>query len=183
MTRKGKLVVLSGPSGVGKSTICKRLVRDFSIRHSISCTTRPPRPGERDGTDYWFISKEEFEKRIAEGKFLEFAEVFGHLYGTPKEPIENALKEGVTIVLDIDIQGATQLMNNGVEGIYIFVSPPDMETLRNRLVGRGTESEEEMRKRLAKAHEEMKAMVRYDRVVTNDDIDRVVAEIVEIVKE
>jgi guanylate kinase len=176
-TRPGKMVVISGPSGSGKSTICKKLLEDPRIVFSVSATTRKMRPGEVDGRDYHFISVEDFKARVARGEFIEHADVFGNMYGTLRAPMLKALAEGRIYVLEIDVQGALQLKTLGEPGVYVFIAPPDFEELRRRLLKRGTESPEVLERRLHKAEDEYRERVKYDHVVTNDDLDRAVREV------
>jgi guanylate kinase len=135
------------------------------------------RDGEVDGRDYTFLSKEEFREKAQEGAFIEYAEVHGNMYGTLREPMERALDEGKVYLVEIDVQGALQLRELGVEGLYVFIAPPDMATLRDRLVGRGTDAPEVVQRRLQKADDEMREQRRYDHVVVNDDIERALAEV------
>ncbi len=174
---RGRMLLISGPSGSGKSTICKRLLQDPRVVFSVSATTRAPRPGERDGVEYHFLSKEEFRRRIAAGAFLEHAEVYGNMYGTLRAPMEAAIAAGNVYLVEIDVQGALQLKALDVPGIYVFVAPPNFEALRRRLTGRGTESPEVLERRLQKAEDEYRERVKYDHVVINDDLDRAVDEI------
>jgi len=173
----GRMLLISGPSGSGKSTICKRLLEDPRVVFSVSATTRAPRPGERDGVDYHFLSKPEFSARIAAGDFLEHAEVFGNMYGTLRAPMQAAIAEGQVYLLEIDVQGALQLKALDVPGTYVFVAPPNFEQLRKRLTGRGTEAPEVLERRLQKAEDEFREQSRYDHVIVNDDLDQAVAEI------
>ncbi len=175
--REGSMLLISGPSGCGKSTICKRLLEDDDVVFSISATTRAPRPGEVDGTHYHFLSTDEFKARIRAGAFIEHAEVHGNMYGTLRAPMEEAIAEGKTYIVEIDVQGALQLKALDVEGIYVFVAPPDFEVLRQRLSGRGTETPEVLERRLKKAEDEYRERVKYDHIVVNDDLERAVAEI------
>jgi guanylate kinase len=175
--RRGLMVVISGPSGSGKSTLCKRLLEDPRVHFSVSATTRPPRAGEVDGRDYIFLDKQRFRELIREGAFIEHAEVHGNMYGTLRAPMEAALERGEIYLLEIDVQGALQLKTLGEPGLYIFVAPPDMETLRKRLVGRSTDAAEVIERRLQKAEDEMRELVKYDHVVVNDDLERALAEI------
>ncbi|MCK6445148.1 MAG: guanylate kinase [Planctomycetes bacterium] len=174
---RGKMLVISGPSGSGKTTICKRLLEDPRVKFSVSATTRAPRTGEVDGRDYHFITKERFRDMIARGAFIEHAEVFGNMYGTPREPMEQALAEGLVYLLEIDVQGALQLKALGVEGVYVFIAPPDFEELRRRLVTRRTDAPEVIERRLKKAEDEYRERVKYDHVVVNDDLERAVGEV------
>ncbi len=173
----GRMLVISGPSGAGKSTICKRLLTDSRVEFSVSATTRKPRPGEVDGRDYHFLQTQDFRRMIAEGAFLEHAEVYGNLYGTLREPVRAALAKGHVYLLEIDVQGANQLRALGEPGLYVFIAPPDFEELRKRLVARGTEAPEVLERRLHKAEDEWRERVNYDHIVVNDDLDRAVAEV------
>lgn len=177
----GKLVVISGPSGAGKTTVCNLLAEDPRVRRSISATTRAPRRGEVHGRDYYFLERDEMQSRIAEGGFVEHAEVFGQLYGTPRPPLEAALKKGKVFLLDIDVQGAQQLMAQYPDGIYIFLEPPDFDELSRRLDGRRTESVEQKSTRLGTAPKEMALRDRYTHRVVNDQLDRTVDEIRKII--
>jgi len=173
----GTMLVISGPSGSGKSTICQRLLADPRVEFSVSATTRPPRPGEVDGRDYHFLDKARFRAEIERGAFIEWAEVHGNLYGTPRVPMEEALAAGRVFLLEIDVQGGTQLKALGLPGIYVFVAPPDMDVLRERLVQRGTDTPEVVERRMTRAHEEMRAVERYDHVVVNRELESAVAEV------
>lgn len=174
--KKGKLYVISGPSGAGKGTICHELLKDYSNEFSVSMTTREPREGEVHGEDYFFVSREEFLANIDEGKFLEYATVFDNLYGTPKDKVENRLERGYNVLLDIDVQGGLQVKKAMPEAILIFVLPPDMKTLRKRLEGRGTESEEKIEKRLSRALGEIKLIGEYDYYLVNDELSKAVQD-------
>jgi guanylate kinase len=173
----GKMFVISGPSGSGKSTICKRLLSDPRVVFSVSATTRTQRPGEVDGRDYYFLTRDDFKKRVERGEFIEHAEVYGNMYGTMRGPMEDALASGKVYLLEIDVQGALQLRAMGVPGTYIFVAPPNFEELRKRLLNRGSETPEMLERRLHKAEDEYRERVKYDHVVVNDDLDRAVAQI------
>jgi len=175
--QKNRMAVISGPSGSGKSTICKRLLEDPRVVFSVSATTRKQREGEVDGRDYHFLSREEFKRRVERGEFIEYAEVYGNLYGTLRGPMEQALAAGKAYLLEIDVQGANQLRALGVPGTYVFIAPPDFEELRRRLAARGTETPEVLERRLHKAEDEWRERVKYDHVVVNDDLDRAVGEI------
>lgn len=177
ITPRGKMLVISGPSGSGKTTICKRLLEDPRVKFSVSATTRAPRVGEVDGRDYHFLTKERFREMIAQGAFIEHAEVFGNLYGTPRAPMEEALAKGLVYLLEIDVQGALQLKELGVEGVYVFIAPPDFAELRRRLVERRTDAPEVIERRLKKSEDEYRERHRYDHVVVNDDLERAVAEV------
>jgi len=173
----GRMVVISGPSGSGKSTICKRLFEDPRYVFSVSATTRTIRAGEVDGVDYHFLTPTQFREHIERGEFIEHAEVHGNLYGTLSTPIEKVLAEGKIYVLEIDVQGALQLKELGVPGLYIFIAPPDFDELRRRLVDRKTETPEALERRLHKAEDEYRERFRYDEVVVNDELEHAVAEV------
>jgi guanylate kinase len=175
--RRGQMVVISGPSGSGKSTLCKLLLADPRVKFSVSATTRKPRAGELDGREYHFLAPERFRELVREGAFIEHAEVHGNMYGTLRAPMEEALARGEIYLLEIDVQGANQLQALGEPGLYIFVAPPDFETLRKRLVGRATDSPEVIERRLKKAEDEYRERVKYDHVVVNDDLERALGEI------
>jgi len=175
--RAGQMLAMSGPSGAGKSTLCKMLLQDPRVHFSVSATTRKPRAGEVDGRDYHFITPERFRGLIREGAFIEHAEVHGNLYGTLRKPMEEALARGEVYLLEIDVQGANQLQALGEPGLYVFVAPPDFETLRKRLIGRGTDTTEVIERRLKKAEDEYRERVKYDHVVINDDVQRALGEI------
>jgi len=171
--KKGVLFVISGPSGVGKGTINKMLFDEFDgrVAFSVSATTRGPREGEVDGTHYFFISRQEFENRIANNEFLEHAEYAGNCYGTPRSYVLKLLEEGVSVILEIDLQGAVQVKERMPESVSIFILPPSFEELESRLRGRGTETEEKIEKRLAAAKHEMDMAHTYDYRIVNDDLE------------
>ncbi|MBE4908783.1 guanylate kinase [Bacillus luteolus] len=173
MNERGLLIVLSGPSGVGKGTVRKEIFEqpDTKFQYSISMTTRKPREGEVDGIDYFFKSREEFERLIAEGKLLEWAEFVGNYYGTPIEYVEKTLQEGKDVFLEIEVQGALQVRKAFPEGLFIFLMPPSLGELKNRIVTRGTESEDIINDRMRVAKEEIEMMDAYDYVVENDRIE------------
>ncbi|MBT1279687.1 guanylate kinase [Thermoanaerobacter sp. CM-CNRG TB177] len=176
--KKGLLIVLSGPSGAGKGTICKALMeKEKDLKLSISATTRQPRSGEIEGKNYFFKSEEEFEKMIENDSFLEWAKVYGHYYGTPKDFVLKNLDEGNDVVLEIDIQGALKIKEKFPEGVFIFILPPSMEELKNRIKKRGTETEEEIIKRFKSAYEELNYVSRYNYVVINDSVEEAVEKI------
>ncbi len=177
VNKKGRLVIISGPSGSGKTTICNQLMNNSRIRRSISYTTREPREGEKEGIDYHFTKKNEFEKLIDEDKLVEYAEYCGSLYGTPVEPIKEAIKNGKLFILTIDVKGALQVMKKISEVTSIFIMPPDDETLRQRLRERLTDSDVDIRKRLEMANEELKYSEHYDFCVVNDQLDDTVKKI------
>lgn len=180
---KGLLIVLSGPSGAGKGTVCKALLtRHPEVALSISCTTRSPRNNEKEGVNYFFKSEEEFKDLIRQDEFLEHACVYGNYYGTPKSFVAQKLEEGSDVMLEIDVQGALRAKKIFPDGILIFLVPPSMEELERRIRGRGTESEEQIQTRLGKAKSEMEQVERYDYVIVNDHIERVVDEIESIIE-
>jgi guanylate kinase len=169
---RGLLIVLSGPSGVGKGTVRKELFaqEDTSFEYSISMTTRKPREGEVNGVDYFFTSRENFEELISQIKLLEWAEYVGNYYGTPIDYVEKTLSEGKDVFLEIEVQGALQVRKAFPEGLLIFLSPPSLNELKNRIVTRGTETEELINNRMKVAKEEIVMMDAYDYVVENDDV-------------
>lgn len=178
--RAGRVLLVSGPSGSGKSTLCKRLLLDPRVEFSVSATTRPMRPGEQDGREYHFVSKERFRELIEQGAFIEHAEVHGNLYGTLKEPMQRALEGGKVYLVEIDVQGALQLRQLGIEGVYVFIDVPSMEVLGQRLVARGTDTADVIARRLAKAEWERSERVKYDHVIVNDDLERSYAELLRV---
>ena len=177
MAPKGKMVVISGPSGAGKSTVCRKILEDPRVQFSVSATTRPMRAGEVDGRDYHFLDADAFRAKVAAGEFIEYASVHGNMYGTLRGPMQAALDEGRHVLLEIDVQGALQIKDQGIEGLHVFIAPPSFEELRRRLVGRATEAPEVVERRLAKAEDEYRERVKYDHVVVNDDLDTCVAEV------
>ncbi|ABS22759.1 guanylate kinase [Bacillus cytotoxicus] len=172
-SRRGLLIVLSGPSGVGKGTVRKELFshKDTQFHYSISVTTRKPREGEIDGIDYFFKEREEFEEMIRNDQLLEWAEFVGNYYGTPIDYVEKTLSEGKDVFLEIEVQGAMQVKKAFPEGVFIFLAPPSLSELKNRIVGRGTETEEVIANRLTVAKEEIEMMDAYDYVVENDKVE------------
>jgi len=183
VSREPFLVVVSGPSGVGKSTIVDRVLGRFpDIVASVSVTTRPPRGGERDGFDYFFVTREEFEKRRDAGDFLEWAEVHGNLYGTPAAFVENRLAEGTSVILEIDIQGGMSVRGRFPGAVLIFLVPPDLGTLRARLDGRATDDESVIRRRLENAKRELSLLDGYDYIVVNDDVERCAEDCLSIIR-
>jgi len=171
------MVLISGPSGAGKSTLCRRLLEDARVQFSVSATTRAPRDGEVDGRDYHFLTPEEFRAKTAAGEFIEQAEVHGNMYGTMRAPMEQAIAAGLIYLLEIDVQGANQIKAQEIPGLFLFIAPPDEETLRKRLIGRGTDAPEVIERRLAKAADELRERVKYDNVIVNDDVERALAEV------
>lgn len=180
--KRGQLFVISGPSGSGKTTIVKRLRNLPGIFYSVSTTSRAARPGEVEGRDYRFVTREEFLAKVEESAFAEFAEVAGNFYGTPRAPLEEALERGVPSLVDIDVQGAMQIKKHFPGAKLIFVEPPSMEVLERRLRGRGTESEEDIARRLELARREIEWAAQYDYRVVNADLERAVKDIESIVK-
>ena len=180
--RKGVLFVVSGPSGVGKGTVNKRLFEEFgnAVAFSVSATTRGPREGEVDGREYFFISRQEFEKRVANNEFLEHAEYAGNCYGTPRDYVLSLLQRGVSVILEIDVQGAMQVKRRMPESVSVFILPPSFEELEHRLRGRGTETPEKIERRLAAAKAEMARAPEYDYQIVNDDLDAAYARLREI---
>lgn len=181
--RKGLLILISGPSGTGKGTVCDLLRQKHpEISYSISATTRQPRPGEQDGVNYYFYTKEKFREMINQGQLLEWAEVYGNFYGTPKQKVLDRLEAGEDILLEIDTQGALNVMKVMPEGLFIFLLPPSLEELAARLKGRGTETEESLHRRLGAAVDEIKLATKYRYVVVNDkveDAEETIANIIE----
>lgn len=172
--KKGVLFIFSGPSGVGKGTLKEKLYREFDgqVKDSISATTREPRDNERNGREYFFITRQEFEKRIANNDFLEHAEFTGNLYGTPRSYVMDLLERGINVVLEIEVQGAAQVKARMPQSVSVFILPPSMEVLERRLRERGTESEERIRERLAQAAREIPHAPDYDyQIVNGDDLE------------
>lgn len=184
MTSQGKLVVIAGPSGVGKGTVVRYILDNFPGFHlSVSATTRAPRPNEVEGQSYFFVSEEQFGQMVLSGQMLEWAQVHGkHSYGTPREPVEKALAEGLNVLLEIDIQGAFQVNEHKPEALLIFINPPSFEELRSRLDARGTESEQEKEVRLETARNELLQASRFDYTVVNDEVARCAQEVVDLVQ-
>ena len=182
LNRKGLLLVVSGPSGAGKGTICKALLnKNDQIKLSVSATTRKPRNGEVHGVNYFFIEKEEFTKMIENGEFLEYAQIYDNFYGTPKAAIIECLEKGQDVILEIEMQGARQIKEVYPEGVFIFVLPPSLEELKSRIVGRGTETQEEIEKRFSCAFEEINQIVNYDYFIVNEDIEKSVSDVEAII--
>jgi guanylate kinase len=183
MKHKGILVVVSGFSGAGKGTLMKRLIQDYDdYALSISATTRAPRPGEEDGREYFFLQKEQFEKKIAENGLIEYARYCDNYYGTPREYVEKQLEAGRDVILEIEIQGALKVKKQYPDALLLFVMPPSAAELRRRLIGRGTETEEVIEKRMHRASEEAEGIENYEYIVINDDLDTCVKELHEIIK-
>lgn len=182
MNKKGLLIIISGPSGSGKGTIVKELIKSEQYYVSISLTTRTPRIGEEEGIHYFFRSQEEFFKLRDNEELLEWAEFCGNFYGTPKSNVEKKLEEGKNVILEIEVQGALKVKQMYPESVFIFVVPPSMDELRNRLINRGTEKHSVIEERLTRAREEIKLMDRYDYIVVNDVLLMAVSNINTIVK-
>ena len=182
LNRKGLLLVVSGPSGAGKGTICKALLnKNDQIKLSVSATTRKPRNGEVHGVNYFFMEKEEFTKMIENGEFLEYAQIYDNFYGTPKAAIIECLEKGQDVILEIEMQGARQIKEVYPEGVFIFELPPSLEELKSRIVGRGTETQEEIEKRFSCAFEEINQIVNYDYFIVNEDIEKSVSDVEAII--
>jgi guanylate kinase len=179
----GRLFVITGPSGVGKGTLIRRLLdRAPDLELSVSATTRAPRPGERDGVDYHFIAEEEFDRLAREGRLLEHATYSGHRYGTPRSEVEPRLAAGRSVVLEIEVQGARQVREAMPEAVQVFIAPPTPDALRARLQGRGTDRPEEIERRLEVAEDELAARSEFGHVIVNDDLDRATQELVGLVR-
>jgi len=182
-SKKGKLVVISAPSGTGKGTVIKELLKlrpDFVF--SVSATTRKPRPGETEGVEYQFLSHERFNEMINNDEFLEHANYIGEFYGTPVKPIIKNTESGTTVILDIEVQGAKQVMSKDIDALTIFIIAPDMEELEKRLRGRGTDSEEKIASRMERARQELEEKHHYDYIVVNDSASRAAEEILSIIE-
>lgn len=172
MSDRGLLIVFSGPSGVGKGTVRQEIFStpDHKFEYSVSMTTRAQRPGEVDGKDYFFRSREEFEELIRNGQMLEYAEYVGNYYGTPLTYVNETLDKGIDVFLEIEVQGALQVKKKVPDAVFIFLTPPDLNELQERLVGRGTDSEEVIAKRIERAREEIALMSEYDYAIVNDEV-------------
>jgi len=184
LNERGLLIVISGPSGVGKGTVRKALfeMEGHDLVYSTSMTTRPPREGEVDGVDYYFVSKEEFEQRIKDDKFLEYAMFVGNYYGTPKDKVEEQMALGKEVVLEIEVQGAAQVRERARDGVFIFIAPPNKEALYRRLLRRGTEGTKTIQKRMDKADREFPLAHKYDYIVVNDEVRNAADRIMAIVR-
>ncbi len=180
---KGFLLIISGPAGTGKGTVCKELLkRNKDIVFSVSATTRQPRVGEVDGLNYYFVTKDKFESMIEKDEFLEYAYVHTNYYGTPKEFVMNQIEKGEIVLLEIDVQGALQVKKNFSEAVFIFLLPPTMEELKNRIINRGTETEEDINRRYENAFKELDFVGNYDYFVINDVVEDAVLDIEAIIK-
>jgi len=181
--KRGILFIVSAPSGAGKTTLCKAVLQRLEgLRFSVSYTTRQPRPEEVNGRDYFFVSRKEFIEMVQNGEFIEWAEVHGNLYGTSRAYIETILKEGDDVLLDIDTQGAWQIKDSGIEAVFIFILPPNLETLEKRLRMRGTDSEDTIKKRLAAARKEISDYKMYDYVIINNNLDEAIEDLSSIIR-
>jgi guanylate kinase len=178
MPREGVLFVISAPSGAGKTTLCKEIIDIFpDLRHSVSYTTRTPRPGEVHGRDYFFVGQDEFSRMVAAGEFAEWAEVHGNLYGTSLSTLKQCRSQGIDLILDIDCQGAQQLKGRFDGGVYIFILPPSIAELRRRLDGRSSDSEEVIERRIANAAAEIKESRWYDYIIVNDKFSEALTQL------
>ncbi len=183
MNNKGLLVVVSGPSGAGKGTICKELIKNNpQIKVSISTTTRKPRVGEKDNVNYFFVIEDEFQRMVHENKFLEYAIVYDNYYGTPKQYVMNNLQNGNDVLLEIDIVGALQIKKRFDDAVFIFILPPTLGELKNRIVNRGTENTSDIEKRYSAAISEIKQVIKYDYAVINDSVPDAVQNIEAIIR-
>lgn len=180
--KKGKFIVVSGPSGVGKGTICDVLIKELSAWYSVSMTTREKREGEEEGKNYYFVTKEEFENKIKEGNFIEYNIYNNNYYGTPKDKILEKIDEGIDVFLEIDVNGARNIKRQFPNSLLIYIAPPSLEELRKRLENRGTEDEEKIQNRLKIAEKELKQKDMYDFVVINDDLETAIDEVRQIIK-
>jgi guanylate kinase len=182
MKRRGMLLVVSAPSGAGKTTIVKEVLRQYpSFGFSVSATTRQKRPGEVDGKDYFFISRDEFQRRIADGELVEFEEIYSNYYGTLKSEVEKALSNGQDIVFDVDVNGGLSIKAKFPEAVLIFVKPPSAEILRKRLEGRGSETAEQIDRRMGRVQMELEKGERFDYIIINDELKRAVNEVFDII--
>jgi len=181
MMSKGQLIVISGPSGAGKGTVCKSIIEKNNFWISVSATTRTPRIDEIEGVNYYFISKEKFLERIATEDFLEYAQVYGNYYGTPKSEVLKVLEAGRDVILEIDIQGALKVKTAYPNGLFIFILPPSMEELKNRITNRGSETPESLITRFTSAHKEISFVSKYDYAVVNDTVESACEKIQSII--
>lgn len=178
---KGTLFIVSGPSGCGKGTVLAEILKQDNVYYSVSATTRAPRPGEINGVNYHFLSKDEFEKLIENGGMLEYANYCGNYYGTPKKPVEDTLAEGKNVILEIEVQGALKVMEKCPEAVSVFILPPSLKELRRRLHKRGTETEEVIEKRIGEAAGEIRKAVNYDYVMINGELEIAVSDLLSII--
>lgn len=178
---KGLLLVISGPSGVGKGTVCRELLNDTTVL-SVSATTRAPRDGEKDGVNYFFYDKKKFENMIENNELMEWAEYCDNYYGTPRSFVEEHINQGKNVILEIEVQGAMRIKEEHPEGVYIFILPPSLEELRNRIIGRGTETEDVIDNRMAQVTRELSFAGEYQYLVENDKIEQAVEDIRSIIR-
>lgn len=181
MMSKGTLFIVSGPSGCGKGTVLAEILKQDNVYYSVSATTRTPRPGEVNGVNYHFLSKDEFEKLIENGGMLEYANYCGNYYGTPKKPVEDMLAEGKNVILEIEVQGALKVMEKCPEAVSVFILPPSLKELRRRLHKRGTETEEVIEKRIGEAAGEIRKAINYDYVMINGELEIAVSDLLSII--
>lgn len=182
MKPQGILLVLSGPSGAGKGTICEQLLnKRKDLAYSVSATTRTPRKGEVDGKDYFFVSTDRFKEMIAKNELLEYAEIYGNYYGTPRSYVMGILNQGRDVVLEIDPQGALQIKENFPDGVFVFIVPPSLDELTSRIYKRGTDSEEVIRRRLNAATSELAYASKYDYIIINDEVEKATAKVSNII--
>lgn len=182
MNKEGLLFIISAPSGAGKTSLCKEVVKFFpNLYHSVSYTTRLPRPGEKDGEDYCFVSKDKFQEMIDNKRFVEWAEIYDNRYGTTIDSLKEYLHKGTDIILDIDGQGGSQLKSEYPDGIYVFILPPSWKDLEERLRLRSTDSDEDIEKRLRNAKEELQYIYHYDYIVVNNDLEEAVSALKSII--
>ena len=178
---KGTLFIVSGPSGCGKGTVLAEILKQDNVYYSVSATTRTPRPGEINGVNYHFLSKDEFEKLIENDGMLEYANYCGNYYGTPKKPVEDMLAEGKNVILEIEVQGALKVMEKCPEAVSVFILPPSLKELRRRLHKRGTETEEVIEKRIGEAAGEIRKAINYDYVMINGELEIAVSDLLSII--
>jgi guanylate kinase len=180
--KEGLVFVVSAPSGAGKTTLCKAITESLkNLRHSISYTTRHPRPGEKDGREYFFVTEKKFRSMVQAGDFAEWAEVHSHLYGTSRQALDQMVSNGIDVILDIDTQGAKQIKKTYAKAMFLFILPPSFAVLEERLRNRRSDNGEEIKKRMRRAHEEIKEYAMYDYIIVNRDFDRALDELRSII--
>ncbi len=180
--KEGLVFVVSAPSGAGKTTLCRAVTDSLeNLRHSISCTTRNPRPGEKDGRDYFFVTEEKFRNSVRAGDFAEWAEVHSHLYGTSRQALDEMVANGIDVILDIDTQGAKQIRKTYQKAIFLFILPPSLEILEERLRNRRSDDSDEIKKRMRQAREEIREYAMYDYIIVNRDFDKALNELRSII--